>query len=91
MSVVVCTYNGARTIAECLAGLDALDYPDYEVIVVDDGSTDDDGGDRREYGCPPDQHAEPRALSRAQHRAGAATGEIVAYIDDDARTRPATG
>ena len=39
-SVVVCTYNGSGTINSCLKNLLALDYPDYEVIVVDDGSTD---------------------------------------------------
>lgn len=41
VSVVVCSYNGAPSIRDCLEGLAALDYPDYEVIVVDDGSTDD--------------------------------------------------
>jgi hypothetical protein len=40
ISVVLCSYNGARTIRECLDGQHALDYPDYEVIVVNDGSTD---------------------------------------------------
>src|SRR3989440_8884341 len=37
ISVVVCSYNGARTIRDCLDGLEQLAYPDYEVIVVDDG------------------------------------------------------
>jgi GT2 family glycosyltransferase len=41
VSVVVCTYNGGRTLDQCLRSLLDLDYPDYEVIVVDDGSTDD--------------------------------------------------
>ena len=40
ISVVVCSYNGAATIEETLAALTKLNYPDYEVIVVDDGSTD---------------------------------------------------
>src|SRR5437667_418962 len=40
VSVVVCTYNGGRTLEECLRSLLVLDYPNYEVIVVDDGSTD---------------------------------------------------
>jgi hypothetical protein len=39
-SVVVCTYNGSATLRECLEGIEELDYPDYEAIVVDDGSTD---------------------------------------------------
>src|SRR5438093_4477022 len=40
ISVVVCTHNGARTLRECLASVRRLEYPDFEVIVVDDGSTD---------------------------------------------------
>ena len=41
VSVIVCSYNGGRTLDQCLRSLAALDYPNYEVIVVDDGSTDD--------------------------------------------------
>src|SRR5262249_20442427 len=40
ISVVVCSRNGSATIGTCLGALDRLDYPDFEVIVVDDGSTD---------------------------------------------------
>ena len=40
VSVVVCTFNGERTLRPCLEGLIALRYPDFEVIVVNDGSTD---------------------------------------------------
>src|SRR5439155_3440229 len=40
VSVVVCSYNGGRTLDQCLRSLRALEYPRYEVIVVDDGSTD---------------------------------------------------
>src|SRR5256884_500927 len=40
ISVVVCSHNGGRTIRDTCEGLRRLDYPNYEVIVVDDGSTD---------------------------------------------------
>ena len=40
VSVVVACYNGARTLHACLHSLERLNYPDYEVILVDDGSTD---------------------------------------------------
>jgi hypothetical protein len=40
VSVVVCSYNGGRTLEECVRSLLRLDYPNYEIIVVDDGSTD---------------------------------------------------
>lgn len=40
VSVVVASYNGERTLRACLDSLERLNYPDYEVILVDDGSTD---------------------------------------------------
>jgi len=40
VSVVVASYNGERTLKACLDSLVALNYPNYEVILVDDGSTD---------------------------------------------------
>ncbi len=88
VSVVVCTYNGARTIRECLEALLRLDYPDVEVIVVDDGSTDATHAIAREY--PFRLISTPnRGLSSARNTGWqAATGEIVAYIDDDAWPDP---
>jgi glycosyltransferase involved in cell wall biosynthesis len=85
VSVVVCTFNGSATLAECLEGVVQLDYPDFEVIVVDDGSTDASPSIASEY---PVQliSTENRGLSSARNTGYlAATGELVAYIDDDAR------
>ena len=88
ISVVVCTYNGARTIRDCLEGLRRLVYPEYEVIVVDDGSTDATAAIARQYDCRLIQ-TENRGLASARNTGlGAATGEIVAYIDDDAYPDP---
>ncbi len=49
ISVVVCSYNGASTIRDTLDGLQKLDYPDFETIVVDDGSTDSTAQIASEY------------------------------------------
>src|SRR5213593_4464906 len=88
ISVVVCTYNGARTIRDCLEGLRQLAYPDYEVIVVDDGSADATAVIAREYDCRLIQ-TENRGLASARNTGlKAATGEIVAYTDDDAYPDP---
>ncbi len=85
ISVVVCTHNGHRTLAECLEHLQKLEYPDYEVIVVDDGSSSDAVGDivrRHDVRLISVQNG---GLSKARNIGmQAATGEIVAYIDDDA-------
>ena len=40
ISVVVAARNEEAKIADCLSVLAIQDYPDYEVVVVDDGSTD---------------------------------------------------
>ncbi len=88
MSVVVCTYNGSRTIAQCCAELLNLDYPDYEIIVVDDGSRDNTASIVSQYDVTLIQ-TENHGLSAARNiGANASTGEIVAYIDDDAWPDP---
>jgi O-antigen biosynthesis protein len=87
-SVVVCAYQAQDTIEECLWSLTELDYPNYEVLVVDDGSTDATAPIARRFPV--------RLLSRERlGLSGArnvgleyAEGEIVAYIDADARADP---
>lgn len=88
ISVIVCSYNGARTLRECLNGLVALDYADYEVIVVNDGSTDDTPTIAQDY--PVRLISQPNKGLSAARNVGldAATGDIVAYIDDDAFPHP---
>jgi glycosyltransferase involved in cell wall biosynthesis len=41
VSVIVCSYNGGKTLGDCLASLDEVTYPDFEIVLVDDGSKDD--------------------------------------------------
>ncbi|MAE77115.1 MAG: glycosyl transferase [Planctomycetes bacterium] len=89
MSVVVCTYNGSKTIRECLSGLSRLDYRNHEVIVVDDGSTDGTRDIIGEFDVRLVALAQNHGLSHARNVGmREATGEIVAYIDDDAWPDP---
>ncbi|MGB2690800.1 MAG: glycosyltransferase, partial [Desulfobacterales bacterium] len=84
ISVVVCTFNGSRTIRNCFESLVKLDYPNFEVIVVNDGSTDKTAIITRKYGFRLIS-TENRGLSSARNTGlEASTGEIVVYIDDDA-------
>jgi GT2 family glycosyltransferase len=88
VSVVVCTHNGAATLADCLEGVAGLRYPRFETIVVDDGSTDASAEIATLFGARVIQ-TENEGLSAARNTGlAAATGEIVAYIDDDARPDP---
>ena len=40
VSVVICAFNAAATVRECLVSLQRVTNPHFETIVVDDGSTD---------------------------------------------------
>jgi GT2 family glycosyltransferase len=88
ISVVVCSYNGARTLRDCFDGLIRLEYPNFEVIVVNDGSHDQTASITREYAFRLIS-TQNRGLSSARNTGlKAATGEIVAYLDDDAWPDP---
>jgi glycosyltransferase involved in cell wall biosynthesis len=88
ISVAVCTFNGDATLRECLDSLFQLNYPNYEVIVVNDGSSDDTEAIARCYDCRVITTLN-RGLSNARNTAWqAAKGEFVAYIDDDAYADP---
>ena len=88
ISVVVSTYNGAATLVETLPALQRLEYPDHEVIVVCDGCTDASADIARAHGFRVIE-TENRGLSSARNTgAEVATGEIVAYLDDDAYPDP---
>lgn len=87
VSVVVASYNGTRTLAACLDSLGRLNYPAYEVILVDDGSTDQTSAIASRF---PKirylRHETNLGLSAARNTGiQAARGEIVAFTDSDCR------
>ncbi len=84
VTVAVPAYNAAATLAPCLESLRALNYPDYETIVVDDGSKDDTAAVAERAGARV-LRMEHKGLGMARNAAlEAASGEIVAFIDADA-------
>jgi GT2 family glycosyltransferase len=84
VSVIVCSYNGGRTLAACLDSLGKLNYPEYEVILVDDGSTDDTSYIAGQFPWVRYIHQSNQGLSHARNTgATAAKGEVFAYTDSD--------
>jgi glycosyltransferase involved in cell wall biosynthesis len=86
VSIVVACYNGARTLKACLDSLSHLNYPNYDVILVDDGSTDDTPEIARSYPAIRYLRQDNHGLSVARNTGiAAAAGEIVAFTDSDCR------
>jgi GT2 family glycosyltransferase len=90
VSVVVASYNGEKTLTACLESLERLNYPDYEVILVDDGSTDATQEIRMKHPrVHYVRHEKNEGLSVARNTGiFAATGELVAFTDSDCRADP---
>ena len=89
VSVVVCAFNAADTIDDCLSSLAKLTYPSVEVIVVNDGSWDATSSIAHRFKGVRVIDTPNGGLSAARNVGlAAARGEIVAYTDADARVDP---
>jgi GT2 family glycosyltransferase/DNA-binding beta-propeller fold protein YncE len=89
VSVVVCAYNAADTIEDNLRSLERMTYPDYEIILINDGSKDRTSEIARRFSRVRVIDTPNAGLSAARNVGLAeATGEIVAYTDADTRVDP---
>lgn len=94
LSVVIPVYNVEKYLGECVASVQAQHYPDYEIILVDDGSTDGSGAmcDRLAASAP-DRirviHKANAGLGMARNTGiEAATGRYIAFLDSDDTIHP---
>jgi glycosyltransferase involved in cell wall biosynthesis len=88
VSVVIPCYNQGRFLREAVESVRRQTYPRVEVIVVDDGSTDDTAAvaDELRVRCI---RQENRGLAGARNRGLAdSTGEYVVFLDADDRLLP---
>ncbi len=84
VTVVVACYNGGRTLQSCLDSLTHLNYPSYQVIVVDDGSTDITAQVASLYKDFRLIRQEHKGLAVARNTGvAAADGEVIAFTDAD--------
>lgn len=89
VSVIVCTYKGSATLVPCLDSLAALEYPNLELILVNDGGDDRVNQIVALYDAVKLHSIEHRGLSVARNiGAEAATGDIFVYTDDDCIVEP---
>jgi glycosyltransferase involved in cell wall biosynthesis len=89
VSVIIPTFNRKRFLAEALESVGSQTFVDFEIIVVDDGSTD--GTDETVSGMPGVRLLKQpnRGVSSARN-AGieASNGEWIAFLDSDDLWRP---
>lgn len=88
VSVIVPVYNTARYLADCIDSLLAQTMPDLEIVIVDDGSTDDSSKIAESYAL---YHESIKVIRQSNQGLGparnsgllVARGEYVGFVDSD--------
>src|SRR4051794_39471252 len=90
VSCIVPVFNGERYLREALDSILAQSHSALDVLVVDDGSTDDSAPLAKSYGDRLRYFFQPNAGPAAARNVGlaAARGEFVAFLDADDRWHP---
>lgn len=89
ISIVIPVYNGERTLSECLTWVFRSDFEPFEVVLVDDGSTDRSRTIASTFPCRIVSTSGRVGPAKARN-AGAreARGDILFFIDSDVMLRP---
>lgn len=95
LSIIVPVYNVERHLERCVRSIVAQELDDYEIVLVDDGSTDGSGALcdelQRRYGCVGVIHQENRGLSAARNVGiDRARGSYITFVDSDDELCPNT-
>jgi GT2 family glycosyltransferase len=86
VSVIVPVYNGARYLRECLDSIVAQTYPNLEVLVMDDHSTDESGQIAQSYGSKVRCYRQPHNVGQFANVSDGiqrATGDYIAVFHAD--------
>ena len=95
VSIIIPVYNAAKpwkekktTLHRCVDSILAQDYKDFELILVDDGSTDDSGAILDEYTASDERicviHKENTGVSNTRNRGiSCAKGQYIQFADAD--------
>jgi glycosyltransferase involved in cell wall biosynthesis len=89
VSVIVPVYNGENYLSETLDSIFAQDYEPFEVIVIDDGSTDGSADIVQSYSNVRYIHQSNQGVPVARNTGlTAAQGEFIAFSDQDDLWKP---
>lgn len=93
ISIIVPVYNVAEELERCVNSIEVQSYPSIEVILVDDGSTDESGKVCDEIAAADSRftviHKDNGGLSSARNAGlNVAAGDWVMYIDSDDAIEP---
>jgi glycosyltransferase involved in cell wall biosynthesis len=85
ISVIIPVYNGATFLGDAIQSVLSQNYEPLEIIVVNDGSTDDTAGVATSFGSTVRYHHQENAGAAAARNQGLsmATGDFIAFLDAD--------
>ncbi len=83
VSVIIPVYNGEKTIKKCLDSISSSSYKDLEVIVVDDGSTDNTVEILKNYSLKIIRQKNKGPAVARNNGAKHSTGELLFFFDSD--------
>ncbi|MFV0625283.1 glycosyltransferase family 2 protein [Sphingomonas sp. ac-8] len=92
VSVLIPVYNRAHLVGDAIRSIVAQRFGDWELVVVDDGSSDESIAVVEAFGDPRIRvvrHARNRGIPDARNTAlDAARGDLIAWLDSDDLARP---
>lgn len=88
VSIVIPAYNAAATLGACIEACLGQAHPDKEIIVVDDGSTDDTARIAQQYPIAYVRQPNRGPAAARNTGAGLAEGDVIAFTDADCVPRP---
>lgn len=84
VSIILPVYNGARFLAESMGSAAAQTYRNFEIVVMDDGSTDESAMIAQSFPKARYLYQANRGIADARNNAiAAAEGELLAFLDHD--------
>jgi glycosyltransferase involved in cell wall biosynthesis len=91
LSIVIAVYNGANFLEKCLQAIGVTADAETEIILIDDGSTDNSADVGRQFGANVVMIGQCTGAANARNiGVGQAQGEIILFVDADVVVKPDT-